>query len=254
MFDRLPRRHDALTLALAALCALAPAAARTASAAEPDSVKYWIRFTDKGPGDVSESHASDHLSQRALERRRTRGASWSSTTDLPVFESYINQIRELAIQEVVTSRWLNGISAYVPEQLLPQVRALPFVREVRPVGVAVAEAIPQALDLTDHAAAPVVVSDGTSAEYGSSETQLSIVNAIQPLEQGFNGTGVRLGFLDTTYDGFNHPVFGRLRSEGRLIEVRNFTGAFQTNLHGRAVASIAAGYLEGQLIGPGHGA
>jgi subtilisin family serine protease len=233
---------------------LALADTRSASATEPDSVKYWILFTDKGPVDTLDPSAAAHLSEKTLERRRTRGAAESTISDLPVFEPYIKQIRELYIQEQVKTRWLNGISAYVPDPLLPRIRELSFVRDVRPVGTAIAEAVPEALDLTDYSPAPLVVSRSSSAEYGSSVTQLSIVNAITPLEQGFNGTGVRLGFLDTTFDNFNHPVFSRLRSEGRLIEVRNFTGQSQTNLHGRAVASIAAGYLEGQLIGPGHGA
>jgi hypothetical protein len=56
------------------------------------------------------------------------------------------------------------------------------------------------------------------------------------------------------FDGFSHPAFDVLRSQGRLIEVRDFTGLSQFNLHGRSVASIAAGYLDGELVGPGHGA
>ncbi len=233
---------------------LSPALASAPRVAEPDSVKYWILFTDKGPATVGTQAAVDHVPERALHRRRLRGNASYTPFDVPVFRHYVEKIKELNVQEQVISRWMNGMSAYLSADEIPRVQALPFVKEIRPVGVAVAEALHDALDLTLQSPAPTVVVGSSSANYGASETQLSIVNAIPPLEQGYNGTGVRLGFLDTTFDNFSHPAFGRLRAENRLIEVRDFTGQSQTNRHGRAVASVAAGYLEGQLVGPGHGA
>jgi subtilisin family serine protease len=252
MSDRFVRN---IVLFIAAATVLAVHASRSASAAEPDSLKYWILFTDKGPAEGRLAPPmTTFVSSEARERRRLRGNLESDYYDIPVFMPYIDRLREIHVRQHVISRWLNGISAYLPGDRVPEIVSMPFVRDVRPVGSAVVERVDEALDLTDHSPAPSVLSGNTHAIYGPSETQLSLVNAIPPLEQGYNGTGVRLGFLDTTFDGFSHPAFDVLRSQGRLIEVRDFTGLSQFNLHGRSVASIAAGYLDGELVGPGHGA
>jgi subtilisin family serine protease len=67
---------------------------------------------------------------------------------------------------------------------------------------------------------------------------------------------VRFGLIDTgTGDLTGIPVFSKMLTEGRLIESRDFTGQPDDNhRHGRSVLSIAAGFDEGQLIGPAYGA
>jgi hypothetical protein len=233
-----------------AACLSAPA-----RAAEPDSVKYWVLFTDKAEAvDMSAPAESAHATERAMDRRRLRGGPHAASLLKAVSTDYIQYLADLNVRQHVTSNWLNGISAWLTPEKLTRVRTLPFVREVRPVGVAVVEETPLTVDLIDRSPVPPVFRTSSRLAYGPSETQLDVVNAIPPLEQGFNGTGVRLGFLDTTFDNFSHPVFNTLQTEGRLIEVRDFTGLSQTNLHGRSVASIAAGFLDGQIIGPAHGA
>lgn len=100
----------------------------------------------------------------------------------------------------------------------------------------------------------------TALNYGKSRLQLEIMNAISPLEQGFNGEGVIVGFLDTKFD-FDHPALRHIRNDGRLIDTRDFTqplvdstGIANNNYHGLSVASTAVGYAQGSLIGPAYGA
>ncbi len=248
MSERRPWLTALLSLTLLTIALGGP---ESAKAGTPDSLKYWILFEDRGAGEPEDLTAE--ISDRALERRIRRGLDAAATADFSVSTNYIRSLSESGVQHRVVSRWLNGVSAYLTPTQLKQVRDLPFVRVVRPVGSSYVARTTPALDLTDRSVASPLFSPSASMNYGPSVTQLSVANAIPPLEAGYNGTGVRLGFLDTTYDGFSHPAFTALRDDERLIEVRDFTGLPQSNTHGRSVASIAIGNQPGELVGPAHG-
>lgn len=234
-----------LSFVLALLCS--PAVAQ--HTLQPD--KYWIYLADKvgTSGKVLEVE-TNHLSEHALERRALRGSRQTKMLDAPLSADYLQALADLGIQAVVQSRWLNAISATLDEVQRETVQSLPFVREVRTVGSLHRSPAPE--PSTPPPSLPLAAKT-TELDYGSSFTQLDLINAIPPLENGINGAGVILGFLDTTYEDFTHPVFARLVSEGRLLGVRNFAQS-QTDNHGMRVASVAVGFAEGQLIGPGWGA
>jgi len=83
---------------------------------------------------------------------------------------------------------------------------------------------------------------------------LSRIHALPALGRGLDGHGVRVGFLDAHYAGLRHPAFSTLRADKRLAGLRNFTGGRQGGNHGLGVASVAAGYDPGSLVGPAYGA
>ena len=161
-----------------------------------------------------------------------------------------------------TSRWLNAVTAWLTEDQLRQVESLPFVHSTR----AVAHLSRQVAQTQ-----PLTVAPYTSANcpfgggrYGVSCNQLDIVNAIPPLKRDINGTGIKLGFLDTNFGvttPFDHRAFRHIRDSQRLGGHQNFTDRDPTqlcsstsNLHGMHTSSVAVGYIENQLIGPAHGA
>ena len=213
---------------------------RTDPSAEPAG--YWI-FLDGKP-DASPVE----INERARMRRARRGQPYATELDRNVSPTYIRKLEELGVQIRVESRWLNAVSAALPEELLARVGEMEFVRDVRPLArqtttfpEPVSGAAPLAKTADDH--------------YGPSRTQLALMNAIAPLERGVNGKGVRIGFLDTPFSEFNHPAFDSLKSDNRLIAIKNFTGRTDdTSTHGMNVASTAVGYQEGELIGPAHAA
>lgn len=251
-----------MTLRVFVLLGLFAAAIVDTSLAGPsDGTKYWVFFTDKSSAAKVAEPDVVSLSERAQFRRLTRASIDENARreiDRPVSSTYVGVLSEMGIETVVRSRWLNAVSAVIPVELLHQVHGLPFVRDVRPVGVAVhneAPPVPVPLQQPVSAAAAAAA---TRLDYGAAFDQLSLVNAIPPLENGINGAGVRLGIIDTEFDGFVHPAFQKLVSEGRLIDYQNFVGVAQANeprgLHGRQVASIAVAFDDGSLIGPAYGA
>lgn len=244
MWSRPLERIQCIFFALG-ICSFAAFAQNTRAITD----RVWIFFADK-PVEAA-SDRPDGISQRALDRRARRGDP-SAAEAAPVRKEYVDALRRAGIDVHLESAWLNAVSAALTPEEQRLVKALPFVHQLKNVRrwVAVAPQPAKSGDVRRESADPLVLGDDV---YGLSTTQLNTVNAIPILDQGLNGAGVRIGFLDTEYD-FTHPSFSRLVSEGRLLEVRNFTGETQSNRHGQYVASVAVGYDAGQLVGPCHGA
>ncbi len=208
---------------------------RADPSAEPAA--YWIFLDGKPDAPPVE------ISERARARR---GQPYATELDKSVSPTYIRILEGLGVQIRAESRWLNAVSAELTQELLARIREMNFVRDIRPL-VRRTATFPEPVPGT----APV--SKTADHHYGSSRTQLALMNAIEPLERGINGKGVRIGFLDSPFSEFNHTAFDSLKSDNRLIEIRNFTGKTDdTNTHGMQVASLAVGYQEGELIGPAH--
>ncbi len=220
--------------------------------------KYWLFFRDKPA--VSGKQATVELTEQAVARRETRSTRVDHRLDRPVSTKYLDVLSRRNIEVIVQSRWLNAVSVLLSPSDVDELSRLDFISEIRPVGVA-------------HTNQPAVIEDGTNVElyssdvssqllsaletridYGPSQTQLQIMNAIDPIERGYIGTGVTIGFLDTEFDTLTHPVFAQLKADDRLIGSKFFTPGPQTNRHGVSVASVAVGFADGQLIGPAYGA
>lgn len=253
-------------VAVVGIVILEPVAAQSA---RPGDAKYWIFFTDRGEMEMATRYV---LTPEALARRARRGSVHPSSIDYHVSPEYVAALRQLDVQPIVESRWMNAVSALLSDEQHRAVINLTFVDRVAPVarGGPARSALEFATrnDVTWAPAAQIrnpwsssIVSDATrlshsgslALDYGLSEVQLALVNAIAPLEAGINGTGVRLGFLDASYFGLDHSALEHLHLRGRA-ELKDFTGQTQSGSHGLSVVSVAAGYAPGNLIGPAHGA
>jgi len=239
-----------LALALATAASM-PASGQSKSTGE--TAKYWILFADKdaGLGKGPVAVEPGFVSERALERRKLRGRPTPPTLDAPVSSVYVGELSSLGVEPIVSSRWLNGVSATLSASQRAMIENLSFIREIRSVATAVEHSTP---------AVPVVVASSYGSQdlnYGQSATQLSAIGAIDPIEEGYIGTGVMLGFLDTLTDTL-HPAMKHLADDGRIVAVRNFPEEAgldpQSNKHGLNTSSVAVGFDEGNLIGACHGA
>ncbi len=208
------------------------------TAADTSATKYWIFFAARSAPDTQPAP----ITARAAERRRLRGTVSAPGWDQPPPAACLQRLRDRTIHPIVLSRWLNAASAHLTRSQRAAAAALDCVRSIQPVARSALQQQPRSPLLN----APLA--------YGPSEQQLALINATAPLARGINGAGVRIGFLDTEYGAFMHPVFDSLRAQGRVIATRNFTGRTQNNRHGRSVASVAVGHAPGALVGPAHGA
>lgn len=229
--------------------------ALSSSPTRAQDVKYWVFFSDRA--DAAIGSGAGHVSDRALSRRTLRGGVVDPRTDEDIQESYVHKIEQAGAVPVVRSRWLNAVSATMDPAVRDRVARMPFVREIRPVGVAIPLAERVETNLWPLARPVAPGSDGLSIDYGRSLTQLQIAGMIEPLESGLSGDGVRLGIIDTDWNDLNHPATKHLVDNGQIVAEADFSGQpLETNPfpHARAVLSVAAGFDEGTLIGPAYGA
>ena len=213
--------------------------------ADTSTAKHWIFIATRAEGPTPEAE----VTARALERRARRGSAmlhWNR----PPAPGCLGELEERGIHPIVVSRWLNAISAHLTPEQRADAQSLACVRSVRPVLQSDTQRQTEAFG-SETPVSPLLRS---ADPFGPSERQLEMINALAPLQRGVTGSGVRIGFLDTEFGAFMHPVFDSLRSAGRVVDIRNFTGRSQSNRHGRSVASVAVGHAPGDLIGPGHGA
>ncbi|MDP4287603.1 MAG: S8 family peptidase [Bacteroidota bacterium] len=191
--------------------------------------------------------------------------------DAPVSRLYLQSLADMGIKTEKMFRWSNAVSASLDAGQIALVRALPFVREVYPVGRA-ATLSTQPKDAS--AFTPVIRQnqdmpesnstcgyDSVIFHYGYAQSQLDRIN-VPPLHaMGLDATGVRLGFLDT---GFRWRETSSLQTRHVLSEydyvfhdsvTANQTGddLGQDN-HGTSTFSTAMGYEPDSLIGPAYNA
>jgi len=180
--------------------------------------------------------------------------------DSTVDDTRVDRLREFGVVPVHRSLWLNAVSAYIPTHLLASVTSLASVDRITPVAwsrnAADLSSLPsfeRFISLTG--SNPPFLPISVRFDYGTSQVQLEKSNILPNLDQGINGTGVRLGIIDTGIGDLDHAAFDLMKSEGRFIETRDFTGQPDDgNRHAQYVLSVVAGYLEGQIVGPAYGA
>ena len=275
--------------------AIAPAPA----AASP----FWVFFRDRGPDPLPGTRLNCAPAapaeergflgpERALEvaralpreawacRARGQGRALPDEHDLPPLEPYVRRVAEYGRLRHV-SRWLNAVSvdldAADPARL-EALRALPFVRTVRPVAVARPTSVGPSWDEAGNPLEVVLepqvrsiqgAAGGARApagfeygllDYGSCLGQLTEIGVPALHALGYSGNRVRAMMIDTGFRK-DHEAFARseLVAEWDFIfedgNVQNEAGDLEwQHNHGTATWAIAGGYAPGVLIGPAYGA
>ena len=205
---------------------------------------FYVQFTDKNNSPFSLSHPSDFLSARAISRRASFGLTCDST-DLPVNQTYLQQIRNLGIPVHSWSKWMNGATVLLPDSaLMSKVRSLPFVKFVEYTG-----------KLTGPVLAPKGKSNVKSSfDYGIAVGQIQQLNGTTLHNEGYRGKGIQIGVIDAGFMNVNiNPAFDSLRLQGRLLGTKDFinptSDIYSEDAHGAMVLSTMTGNLPGQFLG-----
>jgi hypothetical protein len=206
------------------------------------ATKCWVLFTHK----VVDDGPITTLSPRSLERRQRQGIALDER-DLPVDGGFILTLQDMGIQPLQCSRWLNGVSASLTPAQVAQVRALPFVREVRP--------IPQVQ--VQYEAPDLVADKNYSAGYSSA--QIKMVNLHHLHSAGYYGQGVMICVMDNGFRNVeDNPYLSHLYRDGRVLATYDFVGndgnPYDGGSHGAYVLSILAAYGYGVVEGSAPGA
>lgn len=211
---------------------------------------YWVFFTDRGDmniaGAVAAKIASPSEPKNLSRRARVMGSSAIfDERDLPVYEPYIDEVAAIAPVLTVT-RYFNGVSVETGEAALPRIRALPFVREVRPVHAFRRTPEPQP------PAAPAPRTEkptGTELyDYGNSFDQVSMITVNSLHALGYYGDGIGIAVFDSGFDGLGHAAFDSTRIEDTWDFVDGDDDPSGDD-HGTEVLAIMAALDPGNMIG-----
>ncbi len=226
---------------------------------EGEVVPVWIFFA--APPDDSAASSPE-----ALVRTSRRGTPRERSVRLhPPAQSSIDGIRPLVVRIRHRSSYFNAVSADVRAGMIPRIIELPGVAKVDAVRTyrrARESLLPDKESIPRYAPSFPLI-----GKYGDSFNQLYMIEAVDLLEMGYNGSGdsssagqIMIGILDT---GFllDHYAFDRLdiHAQWDFVNDDSVTGNEpgdppDQDKHGTLVLGAIAGYGEGHLIGPAWGA
>lgn len=91
--------------------------------------KYWIFFTDKCGLEVR----GEYVSEKTRRQRIQQGLPAYHYTDIPVCRQYMKVLENFTHGLLISSKWLNGVSAHLTSDQKVKVAQLPFVRSIQQV-------------------------------------------------------------------------------------------------------------------------
>jgi len=238
---------------------------------ETADTKYWIIFNDKGdfksdivitPGSKAYDAGMELLTERAVQRRLKvlSEENLIDYADLPVENSYIQEIKNNGIEVIAVSRWLNGISAYMTEAEVEKIKGLDFVDHLGYVKTLVN----QEFEVVNEYIESEISDSSYKLDYGKSLKQMEMVNVPKVHDMYINGKGVLIASFDDGFDWKNHESLMSLN----IIEEYDFVNKDPNTFaeknqkyedsknqgsHGTSTVSTMSGFKEGRLIGPAFG-
>lgn len=205
---------------------------------------FFIQFTDKTNTPFSLHQPENYLSLRAIERRNAFQLAIDST-DLPVNEQYVAQVKSTGVTIHSRSKWMNGITIITSDSsIMSTIREMPFVRNTRYTGL-------------KSSTTPTLLRskwNNEADDYGLAFNQLKQVNGQRLHELGFTGEGILIGVLDAGFRNVNiNPAFDSLRIKQKIVGHTSIINpqidVFSEHTHGADVLSVMAGLLPGSYRG-----
>ncbi|RPJ43752.1 MAG: hypothetical protein EHM19_08080, partial [Candidatus Latescibacterota bacterium] len=233
-------------------------------AASGAPLKAWIYFTDKG---IIDGVAYQSALSRAMERfdgharmrrQKTMGSELASYRDIPLHAPHVDGVLALGAKKRAASRYLNAVSVEATLAVLGRIAELPFVRKIEPVrGFSRRPALP---DPARPAPAPSPGKRAYTIDYGGSLGPLEMMQVPALHDQGYDGSGIRIGVLDTGFQRTHEALV-----EVNVIAERDFINDDGNTApepgdppgqhsHGTRILSLLAGYEPGEMMGPAFGA
>lgn len=219
------------------ICASLPVQAQT--------YRYLVLFKDKASNSFSLNNPSAYLSSKSLERRRKNRISITNQ-DLPVSQSYLNQVKATGARVLFPLKWINGALITQKPSELKKTLALDCIKGLYwnfPADSSSANQIKSGSQ-----------TNAASLDYGNSITQVTQLGIDQMHNKGIRGDGILITLLD---DGFRNAntvsylqnVVKEKRILATLTTDPTLNSVYTAGGHGTNVLSTIAGYEAGKLIG-----
>lgn len=210
--------------------------------------KFRVYLKDKGNSLQSLDKPETFLSKRAIERKKKEDVVIDEL-DLPISRDYFVLVEKAGAKVVAYSKWFSTLVVEVGDSLgVRNIESLSFVDSVKYIWRG---NTPDQMKMTR----PRLVMDDydksadTCTQYGVTEKQFSIHNAITMADAGFRGKGIMVGVIDAGFTNFDViPRFGSVRLGGYKDFVPS-GNIFSASDHGTKVLSTMAANLPGLMMG-----
>ncbi len=212
--------------------------------------QYLVLFKDKANSSYSISRPKEFLSERSIKRRTNQNIAITER-DLPVNQTYLNEIAKLSAKVIYKTKWLNGALIQTDAATLNKVLALSFVRGIEGKGD-----IRNTRQNADNQILTTKDKFGNEGitDNGLSQTQLAMLGADKMHQKGFRGEGMLIGVLDSGFLNANQLTFFKdLFNDKRVIGtwdfVNNEVNVYNDHNHGTNVLSCMAAFEDSRIVG-----
>lgn len=211
--------------------------------------KFRILLKDKGTTSASVAQPERFLSAKAIERRRKRNIAIDAS-DLPISETYLQEIQKIGGTIIAKSKWLNTVTINVSDKFsIVKYKKLPFVKDVILVG----ESKRMIGPTQKYVDVPQVVSNhnsDTDLDYGKAFDNINVNNGQILHKKGFKGAGMDIAVIDAGFINLKvNPAFRNVNIKGAKSFVYENDNPYSIEYHGIGVTACMAGNMPGKYVG-----
>ncbi|MDN5210643.1 S8 family serine peptidase [Fulvivirgaceae bacterium BMA12] len=219
--------------------------------------RYVIYFTDKNNSTYSTTSPEAFLSQKAIERRQKNQIAVVES-DLPVNETYIQQVEALGVNVFYASKWLNAALIEAVPAKVTEIEGLSVVQKV--------EFVAPGGKLGSRIAASTKMEKSHFSKRANRTNNTDLTNGQNSLlgiphmhQLGYRGENILIGVFDSGFQEVdNLSYFGHLFTDNRIKYtfdyVNNNQNVFAVDDHGTQVLACVGAFQEDKLIGTAPGA
>lgn len=212
--------------------------------------RYVVLFKDKNNSTFSIDKPEAFLSTKAIERRTRQNIS-IVPNDLPVSESYLNDLRNLdQISVIFPSKWVNGVLVEMDESRVDELKSIYFVNDI--IYVAPGSRINTNANGGRMAKVKEVTNDPFDGNQTKAQNEFIGVDVMHKL--GYHGEGMLIAVFDSGFDFVDQSsYFSHLFKENSIRGTKDFvrgsSNVFQYDSHGSKVLSCISAFSEGEYTG-----
>ena len=213
---------------------------------------YYIRFIDKNHNSYSIDRPEAFLSPRCIERRRAQHIPLKES-DLPLTDSYVNAMLQLADRIVYRLKWDNaGIFKSSDTAFTSKAKQFPFIKSVTKISGTCPSTVQKKLDPATLRNLPPVPLD--TGFYGAASNQNAMININALHQMGYWGDRVLIAVMDGGFAGVStNPYFAQTYAQDRVLYTWNYVHdtsyVYAYDSHGAETFSTISANIPNKMVG-----
>lgn len=214
----------------------------------------WVYFKDKPNAQYFFNAPLEMLSQRALDRRANQSIALD-LTDVPVEETYVNQVKSsTGITVMAQSKWFNALHIRGTQANILSLKSLLFVDKIVFADKSLNTTTTKRVIENQVSAIKDKLKTTIDYAYGSSANQIQMLNGQVIHQQNNTGSGKIIAVIDAGFPGVNTAQpFKKLIDNNQILGGYDFVNKnanfYTGDDHGTKVLSTMGGYKENSLVG-----